>query len=114
LKHENEIPVEATPAESVLRCAHLKQHRQLSYEELAFHLENSASFRAFARLPMSWTPKKSVLHKDDQRHQSRDLGGDQPRPAGQRAPRENRGHSRALCAPEADLTLSFRRAAQPS
>src|SRR3954469_17655162 len=51
------------PAEAVLRCALLKQHRQLSYEELAFHLEDSASFRAFARLPMSWTPKKSVLHK---------------------------------------------------
>ena len=41
------------PAESVLRCGLLKQHRQLSYEELAFHLEDSASFRAFARLPLS-------------------------------------------------------------
>ena len=51
------------PAESVLRCGLLKQHRQLSYEELAFHLEDSASFRAFARLPVSCTPKKSVLHK---------------------------------------------------
>ena len=39
------------PAEAVLRCALLKQYRQLSYEELAFHLEDSASFRAFARLP---------------------------------------------------------------
>ena len=46
----------------VLRCGLLKQHRQLSYEELAFHLEDSALFRAFARLPLSWTPKKSVLH----------------------------------------------------
>jgi len=54
---------EGLPAESVLRCALLKQHRQLSYEELAFHLEDSASFRAFARLPLAWTPKKSVLHK---------------------------------------------------
>ena len=51
------------PADSALRCALLKQHRQLSYEELAFHLEDSASFRAFARLPLSWTPKRSVLHK---------------------------------------------------
>src|ERR1700690_677286 len=50
-------------AESVLRCGLLKQHRQLSYEELAFHLEDSASFRAFARLPLGWSPKKSVLHK---------------------------------------------------
>ena len=47
----------------MLRCALLKQYRQLSYEELAFHLEDSASFRAFARLPLSWSPKKSVLHK---------------------------------------------------
>ena len=54
---------EGLPAELVLRCALLKQHRQLSYEELAFHLEDSASFRAFARLPLSWTPKKSVLHR---------------------------------------------------
>ena len=51
------------PAEAVLRCALLKQYRQLSYEELAFHLEDSASFRAFAHLPWAWSPKKSVLHK---------------------------------------------------
>src|SRR6266480_7376649 len=29
------------PAKTVLRCALLKQQRQLSYEELAFHLEDS-------------------------------------------------------------------------
>lgn len=51
------------PAEAVLRCGLLKQYRQLSYEELAFHLQDSASFRAFARLPVGWCPKKSVLHK---------------------------------------------------
>src|SRR5688572_33191325 len=51
------------PAEAVLRCALLKQYRQLSYEELAFHLEDSASFRAFARLPWAWSPRKSVLQK---------------------------------------------------
>jgi transposase, IS5 family len=51
------------PAESVLRCALLKQYRQLSYQELAFHLEDSASFRAFARLPWAWSPKKSVLQR---------------------------------------------------
>ena len=48
-------------AESVLRCGLLKQYRQLSYEELAFHLEDSASFRAFARLPFSARPQKSAL-----------------------------------------------------
>jgi IS5 family transposase len=51
------------PAESVLRCALLKQHRQLTYEELAFHLEDSSSFRAFARLPLSLCPQRSVLQK---------------------------------------------------
>jgi transposase, IS5 family len=51
------------PAEAVLRCALLKQYRQLSYQELACHLEDSASFRAFARLPWSWSPQKSVLQK---------------------------------------------------
>jgi IS5 family transposase len=51
------------PAAWVLRSGLLKQHRQLSYEELAFHLEDSTSFRTFARLPVSRTPKKSVQHK---------------------------------------------------
>lgn len=51
-------------AESVLRCALLKQHRQLSYEELAFHLLDSASFQSFARLPMGFIPKKSTLQSN--------------------------------------------------
>jgi len=51
------------PAESVLRSALLKQLRQLSYEELAFHLEDSSSFRAFARLPLGLRPQKSVLQR---------------------------------------------------
>ena len=50
-------------AEAVLRCALLKQYRRLSYVELAFHLEDSASFISFARLPLSWSPKKSVLQQ---------------------------------------------------
>ena len=37
-------------AEQVLRCAILKQYRNLAYEELAFHLEDSQSFRAFAKM----------------------------------------------------------------
>ncbi len=51
------------PAEAVLRCALLKQYRQLSYQELAFHLSDSASFQAFARLPLNLFPRKSVLQK---------------------------------------------------
>ena len=47
--------------ETVLRCALLKQRRQLSYEELAFCLEDSRSFQAFARLEPACRPRKSVL-----------------------------------------------------
>ena len=36
-------------AEQVLRCAVLKQYRQRSYEELAFHLDDSSAFRRVAR-----------------------------------------------------------------
>ncbi len=49
------------PVESVLRCAVLKQVRQLSYKELAFYLEDSGSFRSFARLPQGVVPRKSAL-----------------------------------------------------
>ena len=47
--------------ESILRCGLLKQHRQWSYEELAFHLEDSATAMAFARLPNGLCPTDSAL-----------------------------------------------------
>ena len=47
--------------ESVLRCAILKQYRQLSYEDLVFCLMDSVSCQAFARLSSEWTPKKATL-----------------------------------------------------
>ena len=76
------------PAEAVLRCALLKQYRQLSYEELAFHLEDSASFRAFARLPLAMVAEEVGAAQDHQRDQRGELGGDQSgggeqRPAGE-------------------------------
>ncbi len=51
-------------AEQVLRCAVLKQYRQLSYEELAFHLEDSDAFRGFSRLDMGQYPCKSILQEN--------------------------------------------------
>jgi IS5 family transposase len=39
----------------------LKQYRELSYEELAYHLEDSYSFREFARMDYGQYPGKSVL-----------------------------------------------------
>jgi IS5 family transposase len=51
-------------AEQVLRCAVLKQYRQLTYEELAFHLEDSDAFRSFSRLEMGQYPCKSILQEN--------------------------------------------------
>src|SRR6202040_814057 len=39
------------PAEAVVRCALLKQYRQLSYEELAFHLEVQRRFEPLPGCP---------------------------------------------------------------
>ena len=51
-------------AEQVVRSAVLKQHRNLTYEELAFHLEDSQSFRAFSRLEMGQYPSGSTLQEN--------------------------------------------------
>ncbi len=55
---------EGLTAEQVLRCAILKQYRQLSYEELAFHLEDSTAFRSFSYLEMGQYPGKSILQEN--------------------------------------------------
>jgi len=51
-------------AEQVLRCAILKQYRSLTYEELEFHLQDSQSFRAFAKLRMGQNPSTSTLQEN--------------------------------------------------
>lgn len=55
---------EGLTAEQVLRCCILKQYRQLSYEELAFHLDDSSAFRSFSRLEMGQYPCKSILQEN--------------------------------------------------
>jgi IS5 family transposase len=55
---------EGMTAEQVLRCTVLKQYRQLSYEELEFHLEDSWAFREFSRLNREQHPCKSVLQEN--------------------------------------------------
>lgn len=55
---------EGMNAEQVLRCCVLKQYRQLTYEELVFHLEDSTAFRRFSRLRMGQYPGKSILHEN--------------------------------------------------
>lgn len=42
----------------------MKQHRELTYEGLSFHLEDSQSFRAFARLGMGQYPSGSTLQEN--------------------------------------------------
>ena len=48
-------------AEQVLRAAVLKQSQNLTYEELEFHLSDSAAFQAFARLEVNQCTKSSAL-----------------------------------------------------
>jgi len=51
-------------AEQVLRCAILKQYRNLTYEELAFHVTDSRTFRAFAKLEWGQKPAASTLQEN--------------------------------------------------
>ena len=61
---KHEIGRTGMTAEQVLRCTILKQYRDLTYEELAFHLEDSQSFRAFSRLEMGQYPSGSTLQEN--------------------------------------------------
>ena len=73
----------------------LKQYRQLSYEELAFHLGRrgtSPPSRAFARLP-GLEPEEVGAVQDNRRDPGRDLGGGQSDAAGERPAGEDRGRA---------------------
>ncbi len=63
------------PAESVLRCALLKQQRRLSYEELAFDLEDSASVSCLCPPALGVVANEVGAAPDDRRDWRRDLGG---------------------------------------
>jgi transposase, IS5 family len=52
---------EGMTAEQVLRAAIVKQSQNLTYEELAFHLGDSQTFRAFVRLESNQCPTRSAL-----------------------------------------------------
>ena len=52
---------EGLSVETVLRCAVLKQYRQVGYRELVFLLKDSHSFQHFARLDPLKVPEKSAL-----------------------------------------------------
>jgi IS5 family transposase len=55
-------------AEQVLRALVVKQMNRFSYEELAFHLEDSSAYRAFCCFGFAdETPKKSALQKNIKR-----------------------------------------------
>ncbi len=47
--------------ESIFRCLLLKQQLRVSYEQLAFHLSDSLTYRTFARLPHHCFPSRSTL-----------------------------------------------------
>ena len=51
-------------AEQVLRCVILKQYRELAYDELSFHVNDSSAFRHFSRLNHGQYPCKTVLQEN--------------------------------------------------
>jgi IS5 family transposase len=55
---------EGMTAEQVLRAAVVKQSQKFTYEELEFHLGDSAAFRAFTRLKVNQCPKTSALQSN--------------------------------------------------
>ena len=57
------------PAESVLRCALLKQYRQLSYQELAFHLSDLRVVSRLCSAAVALVPEEVGPARDDQRDQ---------------------------------------------
>jgi IS5 family transposase len=59
--------------EGVFRCLLLKQMLQVSYQELAFHLSDSMSYRSFVRLSNEISPKKSSLQASIRRIQAETL-----------------------------------------
>ena len=65
------------PAEAVLRCALLKQYRQLSYEELAFHLEDFSVVSRIRAAADELDAKEGGAAEDHQRDHRSQLGGDQ-------------------------------------
>ena len=72
---------EGLPAELVLRCGLLKQHRRLSYEELAFYLEELGLVSSLRPAAAVADAEEVGAARDNQRHPGRDLGGDQSHPA---------------------------------
>ena len=59
---------EAMSSEQVLRTLIVKQLNGFSYEELAFHLEDSLTYRRFCRFGMGQTiPKRSTLQANIKR-----------------------------------------------
>ena len=58
-------------AEQVLRCAILKQYRELTYEELAFHLEDSDAFRSFPVSRWDSIPRSPSSRRTSRRSRKR-------------------------------------------
>ena len=72
------------PAEAVLRCALLLQYRQLSYQELAFHLEELGVVSRLCPAPLGLDAEKVGAAADDRRRPGGDVGEHPSSAAGRR------------------------------
>lgn len=61
---DNDTGANGMTAEQVLRAALIKQMEGYSYEELAFHLEDSKAYRTFCKFPFGNTYAKSTLNQN--------------------------------------------------
>ena len=73
--HRSDTGRKGMTAEQVLRCAILKQYRELTYEELAFHLEDSDAFRSFCPSRDGTVPLEVHPPGEHQGDHGRDVGG---------------------------------------
>jgi IS5 family transposase len=63
-KRRHDTGRQGMTAEQVVRCALLKQFRELSYDDRAYYLADSHSFRSFVRLEPGTYPAKSTLQEN--------------------------------------------------
>ena len=76
-RHVEETGRKGLTIDSVLRCALLKQYRQLSYEDLVFCLMDSSACRTFARLSGGMDTEKAHVAEQYQRYFCGHMGTDQ-------------------------------------
>ena len=62
--NQSKVGANGLSVETIIRCAVLQQMYSFSFYQLSFIIQDSASFRAFVRLPYGKNPGKSALNEN--------------------------------------------------